>query len=411
MALIQQMASLPKLDKSRHFIVPAMMLMIIPIILAPMPTLVLDFLFALNFSISILLILVSMYILRPLDMSSFPSILLITTSFRLALNISSTRLILQHGNEGTDAAGKMIESFGKYVAGGNLIIGIVVFAVIIIIQFVVINHGAGRIAEVTARFTLDAMPGKQMSIDADLNAGLINENEARRRRKEVSEEAEFYGAMDGAIKFTQRDAIASLIITAINLLAGIGIGLIQYQMSITDAMEVFSILTIGDGLVSAIPSLFISLSGAMLTTRSTAKDTLGIDVLNQLFQNSYALYLSGGILIFVGVFVKGMPLLPFVALGGIILYVAQRMKLNKEKQQAIALQTTTKPKAKLSHEEEAQQVVSLMKLDPLLLEVGYNLIPLADPGQENNLVDRIKQMRKEIALEIGFVSPAVSLKR
>ena len=264
-----------------HLVIPVGVMGILIVMVLPMPTMVLDLLISLNITLSIIIMLVSMYILQPVHFSVFPSLLLIITLFRLALNVASTRLILLNGAGGEDAAGKMIQSFGQFVVGGNYFVGIVVFIVLIAVQYVVINHGSIRISEVTARFTLDAMPGKQMAIDADLNAGIINEAEARERREHISKEAEFYGAMDGAIRFTSRDAIASIIIMAINIIGGFLIGVVQFDMDLAEAAKRFTMLTIGDGLVTAIPSLLISVAGGIITTRAASDADLGDDVVRQ----------------------------------------------------------------------------------------------------------------------------------
>ena len=275
---ITQRQGIPQVVGKVHLVIPVAVMGILLMMTMPVPPMLLDILISLNITVSIIIVLVSMYILQPVNFSVFPSLLLIVTLFRLALNVASTRLILLHGAEGEDAAGRVIQSFGQFVVGGNYLVGIVVFLVLIGIQYIVINHGAVRISEVTARFTLDAMPGKQMSIDADLNAGLIDEREARERREQISREAEFYGAMDGAIRFTSRDAVASGLILAINIVGGLLIGVFQFDMPLADAARRFTILTIGDGLVTAIPSLLISVSGGIITTRAASESNLGEDV-------------------------------------------------------------------------------------------------------------------------------------
>ena len=304
-----------------HLIIPAGVMGILMVMVLPMPPFVMDLLISLNITLSIIIMLVSMYILQPVHFSVFPSLLLIITLFRLALNIASTRLILLHGSEGEDAAGEVIRSFGQFVVGGNYFVGLIVFLVLMAIQYIVINHGAIRISEVTARFTLDAMPGKQMSIDADLNAGIINEDDARKRREQISRESEFYGAMDGAIRFTARDAIASLIILIINIIGGFLIGVIQFDMELADAAKRFTILTIGDGLVTAIPSLLISVAGGIITTRAASDSNLGQDVAAQLLRNPVPVAIGSGFLFFFG-FVPGMPFFPFFLLGSMTGLVA-----------------------------------------------------------------------------------------
>ena len=291
------------------------MLAIVIALITPMPAFLLDFLIVVDIMMSVIVLMVSMYILKPAEFSVFPTALLLLTLFRLALNVSSSRLILMNGNGGTSAAGDVIESFGNFVVGGNYVIGAVIFLVLIAIQYVVINHGAVRISEVSARFTLDAMPGKQMSIDAEMNAGLIDEAEARKRRKVVSAEAEFYGSMDGASRFTQRDAIASILITSINIIAGFLIGVLQHGMELKKALQTYTILTIGDGLVTVIPALMISVSGGLIVTRATAETRVSEEFQRQLFGRAEPLMLSGGVLVMLGLF-PGLPTIPFLLLGG-----------------------------------------------------------------------------------------------
>src|ERR1700759_5209229 len=294
--------------------VPIAALAIVMALITPMPGFLLDFLIVIDIMLSVIVMMVAVYIRRPVDFSVFPTTLLLLTLFRLALNVSSSRLILLNGNTGTSAAGEVIESFGNFVVGGNYIIGAVIFLILIAIQYVVINHGAVRISEVTARFTLDAMPGKQMSIDADLNAGLIDEAGARARRKALAAEAEFYGSMDGASRFTQRDAMASILITAINIIAGFLIGVLQHSMDLMHALQTYTILTIGDGLVTVVPALIISVSGAMVVTRASSENRLGNDFRKQVFSSYQPLLLAGGVLIALAA-IPGLPKLPFLAVG------------------------------------------------------------------------------------------------
>src|SRR5271168_2460006 len=294
--------------------VPIAVLAIVIALIAPMPGFLLDILIVTDIMMSVIVMMVAMYITRPVDFSVFPTTLLLLTLFRLALNVSSARLILLNGNTGTSAAGHVIEAFGSFVVGGNYIIGAVIFCVLIAIQYVVINHGSVRISEVTARFTLDALPGKQMSIDSDLNAGLIDETEARRRRKQLAAEAEFYGAMDGASRFTQRDAVASILITTINIGAGFLIGVFQHGMDLSRALATYTVLTIGDGLVTVIPALMVSVSGGLIVTRTSSDNQLGTDVRRQIFSNPQPLMLSVAVLILMAAF-PGLPTLPFLLLG------------------------------------------------------------------------------------------------
>ena len=305
--------------------VPLAVLAIILALIAPVPAFLMDVLISANITMSVIVLLVSIYITRPVEFSVFPTTLLLMTLFRLALNISSARLILLEGNSGTAAAGRVIEAFGNFVVGGNYIIGVVIFLVLIAIQYVVINHGAVRISEVTARFTLDAMPGKQMSIDSDLNSGLIDESEARGRRKQLAAEAEFYGAMDGASRFTQRDAVASILITGINIIAGFLIGVLQHGMDLKKALETYTVLTIGDGLVTVIPALMISISGGLIVTRAGSDARLGVDFRRQLFASAQPLMLASGVLLALAAF-PGLPKIPFLLLGGLVGTSAWRMR-------------------------------------------------------------------------------------
>jgi flagellar biosynthesis protein FlhA len=388
-----------------HLTIPIGVMGILLVMVLPMPTMVMDLLISLNITLSILIMLVSMYIMQPVHFSAFPSLLLIITLFRLSLNVASTRLILLHGSEGEGAAGKVIQSFGQFVVGGNYFVGIVVFLVLIAIQYIVINHGAVRISEVTARFTLDAMPGKQMSIDADMNAGLINEVEARERRDQVSKEAEFYGAMDGAIRFTSRDAIASIIILAINIIGGFLIGVIQNDMDLADAARRFTILTIGDGLVTAIPSLLISVAGGIITTRAASDSNLGEDVARQIFANPVPIAIGSGFLFFFGL-VPGLPFLPFFLLGSMTAVLAYRRRRTVENER----QMLEKAKAeKAEADKPKDKIEGLLRVDLLGIEMGYGLIRYVDASQGGDFLDRIKSIRRQIALEMGLIVPPVHI--
>jgi flagellar biosynthesis protein FlhA len=331
------------------------------------------------------------------EFTSFPTTLLLLTLFRLALNISSSRLILLNGNTGTTAAGQVIGAFGSFVVGGNYIIGAVIFLVLIAIQYVVINHGAVRISEVTARFTLDALPGKQMAIDSDLNAGLIDETEAKRRRKQLSTEAEFYGAMDGASRFTQRDAVASILITAINIVAGFLIGVLQHDMDLLKALQTYTTLTIGDGLVTVIPALMISISGGLIVTRASSEARLGAEFQRQVFGNSQPLLLAAGVLLALAA-MPGLPKLPFLILGGGAGAAAWRMRLRER--QAAAPAPETKPAAK-------ENVEAMLRVDPLAVEVGLGLVGLVEGAQDSPLLRRISAIRKQLATELGYLLPPV----
>lgn len=378
--------------------VPIAVLSILLAMITPLPPLLLDVLISANITLSTVILLVSMYIKKPAEFSVFPTTLLLMTLFRLALNVSSARLILLNGSKGTSAAGEVIESFGNFVVGGNYVIGIVIFLVLIAIQYVVINHGSVRISEVTARFTLDALPGKQMSIDADLNAGLISESEARQRRKELSGEAEFYGAMDGATRFTQRDAVASLLITAINIVAGFLIGVLQNGMELKQALETYTVLTIGDGLVTVIPALMISLSGGLIVTRASSDEEMGADFQRQVFGSPEPLYLAGGVLIAMALF-PGLPKIPFLLLGSSVVYGAQRMQ---KRAQQVANQPTESAPAQPKENLEA-----LLKVEPLAVEVGLGLVKLVEGGPGSMLLRRIAGIRKQMAGDLGYLLPPV----
>src|SRR4051812_34442079 len=371
--------------------VPLAVLGIVVALITPLPEIVLDLLIVTDILLSVTVLMVALYLVRPVEFTSFPTTLLLLTLFRLALNISSSRLILLNGNTGTTAAGEVIGAFGSFVVGGNYVIGAVIFLVLIAIQYVVINHGAVRISEVTARFTLDALPGKQMSIDSDLNGGLIDETEAKRRRKQLSTEAEFYGAMDGASRFTQRDAVASILITGINIIAGFLIGVLQHGMDLRKALETYTVLTIGDGLVTVIPALMISISGGLIVTRASSDASLGAEFHKQIFSNSQPLMLAGGVLFALSL-LPGMPMLPFVALGGGAGAVGWRMR-RKEVAATRDPVTEVKPAAK-------ENLESLMRVEPLAIEVGLGLVGLVEGAQESPLMRRISAIRRQLAQDL-----------
>src|SRR4051812_16156672 len=348
-----------------HLTVPIAIVIIIGAILIPLPTIVLDLLISTNIALSVVILLSAVYILKPVQFSVFPQVLLISTLFRLSLNIASTRLILLHGSSGMNAAGGVIQAFGQFVVGGNYAVGIVIFLVLIVIQYVVINHGAVRISEVTARFTLDALPGKQLAIDADLNAGIIDQQEARERRVEIGKEAEFYGAMDGAIRFTQRDAMASILITLINIIGGLFIGVFQFGMPVMTALATFTILTIGDGLVTSIPSLLISIAGGLVTTRSASDVSMGENVSSQLFSNPKPVYFGSGIVAGLGL-IPGFPKFSFFFLAGILGFIAFSLaKAAKERE----LKPLTDAQAKDGANSE--KTTTFLKIDSLAIEIGY----------------------------------------
>ena len=379
--------------------VPIAVLMIILAMITPLPSFLLDILISCNITLSVIILLVAMYIRKPVEFSVFPTTLLLMTLFRLALNVSSARLILLNGNSGTTAAGEVIQAFGAFVVGGNYIIGIVIFLVLIAIQYVVINHGAVRISEVTARFTLDAMPGKQMSIDSDLNAGLIDEAEARSRRKQLASESEFYGAMDGASRFTQRDAVASILITGINIVAGFLIGVLQHGMALQRAMQTYTVLTIGDGLVTVIPALMISISGALIITRANSDSRMGQDFSQQVFGNPQPLFLAAGVLIAMAAF-PGLPKVPFLILGGGVGLMAWNMRKNSMMVADNSAKSALPAAAR-------ENVESLLKIEPLSVEVGLGLIKLVEGGATSPLLKRIATIRRQLAGELGYVLPPV----
>ncbi len=380
-----------------ELIVPAAVLGIVVALITPLPSFVLDYLIVIDIMMSVVVMMVAMYITKPVDFNVFPTTLLMLTLFRLALNVSSSRLILLNGHSGTTAAGDVIQAFGNFVVGGNYIVGAVIFLVLIAIQYVVINHGAVRISEVTARFTLDALPGKQMSIDADLNAGLIDENIARQRRKQLASEAEFFGAMDGASRFTQRDAVAGVLITGINIIAGLLIGIVQHGLDISKALQTYTVLTIGDGLVTVIPALMISISGAMIITRASSDNRLGVEFQRQVFGATQPLMLASGVLVALAAF-PGLPGVPFLLLGGGLGTVAWRMKKKAAPQTDLA---AAQPKAARENLEE------LLRVEPLSVEVGVGLISFLQGAANSPLLRRVGAIRKQLATELGFIIPSV----
>jgi flagellar biosynthesis protein FlhA len=383
----------------RDIAVPMAVLGIVIALITPLPSFVLDILIVTDIMMSVVVMMVALYIQRPVDFSLFPTTLLLLTLFRLSLNISSTRLILMNGNIGTSAAGDVIQAFGNFVVGGNYIIGAVIFLVLIAIQYVVINHGAVRISEVTARFTLDALPGKQMSIDSDLSSGLIDDTEARRRRKQLSNESEFFGAMDGASRFTQRDAVAAIIITAINIIAGFLIGVFQHGMDLRRAIETYTVLTIGDGLVTVIPALMISISGALIVTRSGSDEKLGADFAKQLFGSHQPLLLASGVLIVLAAF-PGMPAVPFLLMGSGLGTVGWTMRRKKSvgDRAAAAKPATAK-----------ENLESLLRVEPIAVEMGIGLVKYVGGGQDSPLIKRVAGIRRQLASDMGFLLGPVRL--
>jgi flagellar biosynthesis protein FlhA len=389
----------------RQMAAPILIVMILAMMVLPLPTIALDLLFTFNIAMSMLVLLMALYVLKPLDFSLFPTVLLITTLLRLSLNVASTRVVLLNGHTGPDAAGKVIEAFGHFLVGNNYVVGIIVFVVLVIINFVVITKGAGRIAEVAARFTLDAMPGKQMAIDADLNAGLIGEADARRRRSEVAKEAEFYGAMDGASKFVRGDAIAGIIIVLINIVGGLTVGMTQHGLDIATAAQNYTLLTVGDGLVAQVPALVISTAAGILVTRVSAEQDLNQQLLDQLGGRPQVLYIVASIIGFLGL-IPGMPHFAFLliaaAVAGLAYWIEQRARAPQPVEAPL-------PEVKPPEPQEVswQDVVPI---DALGLEVGYRLIPLVDRAQDGELLRRIRGLRKKFASDMGFLVPAVHIR-
>jgi flagellar biosynthesis protein FlhA len=393
--------------------IPLMLLIMLGMVMLPIPPFLLDVLFTFSIALSIVVLLVSIYSLRPLDFAVFPTILLAATLLRLALNVASTRVVLLHGHDGHAAAGQVIQAFGEVVIGGNYVVGIVVFAILMIINFVVVTKGAGRISEVSARFTLDAMPGKQMAIDADLNAGLIEQAEAKKRRSEVSQEADFYGSMDGASKFVRGDAIAGLLILFINLIGGIAIGVFQHDLAFSEASKVYTLLTIGDGLVAQIPSLLLSTAAAIMVTRVSSSEAMGEQVHRQMFASPRALAVSAAIMIAMGL-VPGMPHFSFVSLGlaaaGWAYWIANKQrKVKEEAVQEVQRQQELLPAARAQETKELGWE-DVTPVDMVGLEVGYRLIPLVDRTQGGQLLARIKGVRKKLSQEMGFLMPSVHIR-
>ncbi len=395
---------------------PIFIVILLAMMILPLPAFVLDVFFSFNIALSVIVLLTALYTVKPLDFMAFPAILLISTMLRLALNVASTRIVLTEGHTGGAAAGKVVEAFGHFLIGGNFTVGIVVFIILTIINFTVVTKGAGRIAEVGARFALDAMPGKQMAIDADLNAGLIGEAEARKRRNEVAQEAEFYGAMDGASKYVKGDAVAGIMITLINVIGGLIIGVIQHDLSFGEAAEVYTLLAIGDGLVAQIPSLIISIAAGMVVSRVANEDDISSQVTNQLFARPEALYITGAIIFALGV-IPGMPNLVFLLLGSALCgggyLIAKRKKEQPAKEAAAAEAAATAAgggAAATPAESEEATWQDVMAVDTLGLEVGYRLIPLVDKTQGGELLKRIKGIRKKFAQEVGFLAPPVHIR-
>ncbi|MFJ2990563.1 flagellar biosynthesis protein FlhA [Collimonas sp. NPDC087041] len=384
---------------------PVLIIMILGMMILPLPPFLLDLLFTFNIALSVMVLLVSMYTMKALDFAAFPAVLLFSTLLRLSLNVASTRVVLLEGHTGPDAAGKVIEAFGHFLVGGNFAVGIVVFVILVVINFMVITKGAGRIAEVGARFTLDAMPGKQMAIDADLNAGLIGEDVARKRRAEVAQEADFYGSMDGASKFVRGDAVAGLLIMAINVVGGLIVGVAQHGLDISTAAKNYTLLTIGDGLVAQIPALVISTAAGVIVSRVTTDEDVGQQLMGQLFSNPQVLFLTAGIIGLMGL-VPGMPHIAFLIIAGGLTYLGRRLL----QRTAAAAYAAKEPPAVVSQEPAEASWDDVALVDPLGLEVGYRLISLVDRSQNGELLGRIKSIRKKFAQDIGFLVPVVHIR-
>lgn len=384
-------------------IVAILVIGIIMLIIIPIPLTYLDFFLAMNIALALTILVLSMFVKEPLEFSVFPSILLITTIFRLALNISTTRYILSSGN-----AGNVITAFGDFVIGGNAIVGFIIFVIIVLIQFLVITKGSERVSEVAARFTLDAMPGKQMAIDADLNSGLISESDAKLRRKKIQREADFYGAMDGASKFVKNDAIAGILITVINILAGFLLGSMTMGLTIAESLQKFTLLTVGDGLVSQMPALMISVATGIVVTRAASESNLGTDVTQQLFAQERVLFIVGSVLLLLSA--TPLPSLPFIVIGGGMIFLGYR-SMQKGKREALedieeeATEDTSKDDMR-----RPENIMPLLQVDPIELEFGYGIIPLADPNQGGDLFDRLVMIRRQVALELGLIVPMIRLR-
>ena len=387
---------------------PILIVLILSMMVLPLPPFLLDLLFTFNIAMSVMVLLVSMYTMKALDFAAFPAVLLFSTLLRLSLNVASTRVVLMHGHTGPDAAGKVIEAFGHFLVGGNFAVGVMVFIILVLINFMVITKGAGRIAEVGARFMLDAMPGKQMAIDADLNAGLIGEDVARKRRQEVAQEADFYGSMDGASKFVRGDAIAGLLIMVISIIGGLVVGMVQHGLDFSTAATTYTLLAIGDGLVAQIPALVISTAAGVIVSRVTTDEDVGRQLTGQLFSNPQVLFLTAGLIGLMGM-IPGMPNLAFLLIAGGLAWLGRRM-LKRAPQAAAEQAAATQAAAMPSAEAPEATWDDVALVDPLGMEVGYRLIPLVDQTQNGELLARIKSIRKKVAQEIGFLAPVVHIR-
>jgi flagellar biosynthesis protein FlhA len=400
------MAAEPTIAKpaaNADWLIPMATVATVFVMLVPVPAMVIDLFLALSITLGVVVLLSALYILKPVEFSVFPTLLLFLTLFRISINIASSRRILLHGTEGAAAAGSVIQAFGQFVVGGNYVVGFVIFLALIAIQYLVINHGAVRTAEVAARFTLDALPGKQMAIDADMNAGLIDEQQARSRREQIAKEAEFYGAMDGAARFSQRDALATILITAINIIAGFLIGVFQLNIPFVEAAKTYTILTVGDGLVTLIPSLLVSVAGGIVVTRTTSGATVGVEFGRQLLGRRMPLRIAAGVMFTLGL-IPGLPKFSFFLLAALTAYLASRAPkmAGLDAKTAEVVGDKKKP-------DPQQQTESLLKLDELSLEVGYALVPLVDQAQGGQLLQRIRALRRHLALQLGFLVPSIHI--
>jgi len=397
-----------KVQQHSDAIIVVLILAILASMVLPIPTFLLDILLTTSITLSLIILMTTVYIGNPLQISSFPSLLLLATLFRLSLNVATTRTILLHGHEGPEAAGKVIESFGQFVVGGNYVVGIIVFIVLVTINFIVITKGTERISEVGARFTLDAMPGKQMAIDADLNAGIIDEQEAKRRREEIAKEADFYGAMDGASKFIRGDAIAGIIITLINIVGGIAIGVLQHKMDVATAATNFTILTVGDGLVSQIPALITSTAAGLMVTRAVSEANLGKEIFVQLTGYPKALYMGAFALVVMGI-VPGMPFVPFMILASVIALAGYMMQIDMQNREKVEAQKKAQEIIKEAKESEVTEDL-IAQPETITLEIGYSLIPFVDEAQNGEIIKRIKSLRKQLSKELGLIIPLIHIK-
>ena len=403
--IFQFLKKFEKYTKNVDLLVALTLMAILAVMLVKLPSFLLDMALTLSLTSSILILLVALYTKKALDFSVFPSLLLITTLFRLSLNVATTRIVLSDGHNGADAAGSVIHAFGSFVVGDNYVIGLIVFVILVVINFVVITKGSGRVAEVAARFTLDAMPGKQMSIDADLNAGLINEDQARKRRKEIEQEADFYGAMDGASKFVRGDAIAGILITVVNIIGGLLVGVLQHGLDISTAAQYYTKLTIGDGLVSQIPALIISTAAGIVVTRSSSGEDMGNEVVRQLFVNPRALYIGAGVIGALAC-VPGLPTVPFFIIAIIMGGLAWMVTRFKQDATDIERKKTDAAAAK----PEKEKIENLLPLDMIELEVGYGLINIVESNQSGDLLERIVSIRKQFALDLGIIVPSIHIR-